>query len=163
MGDDTIHELSALRIDADATHALRGSVLRPDRPAAEVVFDADDAPSTRHFGVFTSTDRAPISIGSIYHEDRGAALVPAEGDPHAGRSWRLRGMATAESFRRQGAGALVLAMCESHAALERGTLVWCNARIEAVTFYESAGWAIVSDEFDIPTVGPHVVMQRELH
>ncbi len=42
----------------------------------------------------------------------------------------------------------------------RSVLVWCNARVVAVPFYAKQGWEIVSEVFDIPTVGPHRAMLR---
>jgi hypothetical protein len=42
------------------------------------------------------------------------------------------------------------------------SLLWCNARTGALSFYEQFGWSISSDEFDIPTVGPHRRMLRTL-
>jgi len=41
-------------------------------------------------------------------------------------------------------------------------LLWCNARVPAVGFYESLGWRVVSERFEIPTAGPHVKMVRRL-
>lgn len=44
---------------------------------------------------------------------------------------------------------------------EYSTLLWCNARVVAIPFYIADGWKIVSDVFEIQTVGPHVIMTRE--
>jgi GNAT superfamily N-acetyltransferase len=71
-------------------------------------------------------------------------------------------LATAPSLRRQGAGAAALAACEQHAREHGGTLLWCNARVEAIAFYEANGWTVLGEEFDIPTVGPHFVMEKPI-
>ena len=44
----------------------------------------------------------------------------------------------------------------------RAGLLWCNARLPAVGFYQKLGWAAVSDVFEIPTAGPHVKMTKRL-
>ena len=78
-------------------------------------------------------------------------------------AYRLRGMAVDPAFHRRGIGRLLLQLLESR-VLESGytTLLWCNARTPAVPFYKSMGWKVVSEEFDIPTAGPHFVMIKEL-
>ncbi|MDQ6607642.1 MAG: GNAT family N-acetyltransferase, partial [Actinomycetota bacterium] len=77
-------------------------------------------------------------------------------------AWRVRGMATAADARGQGAGTAVLDELVRHAS-ERGALrVWCNARTPARSLYERAGFRPVSDEFQLPEIGPHFVMERLL-
>jgi hypothetical protein len=41
-------------------------------------------------------------------------------------------------------------------------LLWCNARLPAVGFYEKQGWITISDTFEIPTAGPHRKMKKEI-
>ena len=49
--------------------------------------------------------------------------------------------------------------CSSKAPQRDGARrFWCNARVAAVPFYARMGWRVVSDLFDVPTVGPHRVM-----
>jgi len=38
--------------------------------------------------------------------------------------------------------------------------VWCNARTPALSLYQRAGLAVVSEEFELPRIGPHFVMER---
>lgn len=90
-------------------------------------------------------------MASVYREDR-------PGGPAGG--WRLRGMATAADVRGTGFGAALLAACIEHVAASGGGELWCNARQVAIGFYRRAGFEVVSDEFDIPRIGPHVVMAR---
>jgi predicted GNAT family N-acyltransferase len=40
--------------------------------------------------------------------------------------------------------------------------VWCNARVRARSLYERAGFTVVSEEFDVPEIGPHLVMECRL-
>lgn len=160
---DPEHTLQVRRIGASETRPLRSSVLRPGRPEREVEFPGDDEPTTFHAGALL--DDELVAVGSLYLEARpadapGDAARPADHD--TGTAWRLRGMATDPAVRRRGAGAAVLAACEEHARAHGATLLWCNARIEAIDFYEANGWRVLGEEFDIPTVGPHFVMEKPL-
>ena len=83
-------------------------------------------------------------------------IHPAAFDGVAG--WQLRGMATVPTVRGQGHGAALVRRVEDVVRGWGGWLLWCNARVAAVAFYERLGWEVVGDEFDIPTVGaafPH--------
>ena len=42
-------------------------------------------------------------------------------------------------------------------------LFWCNARVPALAFYQRQGWQIMSEQFDIPTAGPHRKMTKRLY
>ena len=92
-----------------------------------------------------------MGIVSLYREARPGG--PADG-------WRIRGMATEPDVRGAGYGAALVAACVEHAAAAGGGELWCNARMGAVGFYRRMGFDAVSDEFDIPDIGPHMVMVR---
>ncbi len=138
------------RISADEARALRHTVLRPRQAFEETLYPGDDRPDTVHLGAFGDGDRL-VGIASLYREDRA-------GGPPGG--WRLRGMATDAGVRGAGFGAAVLAACIDHVAAEGGAEVWCNARMPAVGFYRRAGFEVVSEEFEVEGIGPHVVMVR---
>ena len=124
---------------------LRHAVLRPGLPLADAWFDGDDAPDTIHAGAF----RAGANV----------ACVSLMARPWRDAGWQLRGMATHPDVRGQRLGARLLRFVEDEL---RGALLWCNARVESAGFYAHHGWTVESDEFDIPGVGPHVVMRREV-
>jgi GNAT superfamily N-acetyltransferase len=132
---------------------IRWLVLRPGFPRETAIFDGDDLPDTRHLGAFIS-DRL-VGIVSLY-------IAPCPDRPGFDCTWQLRGMATLPDFRGLGVGKALLAACESAARVAGCSLLWCNARTGALSFYEQFGWSISSDEFDIPTVGPHRRMLRTL-
>ena len=69
-------------------------------------------------------------------------------------------MATEADVRGAGFGAALVAACVEHVAASGGGELWCNARMGAVGFYRRMGFDVVSDEFEIPGIGPHVVMVR---
>jgi GNAT superfamily N-acetyltransferase len=132
--------------------ALRHRELRPGFPASAAHFEHDEAATTRHLGAF--------------HPDSGEVLGCASfvASPWEGRAaFRLRGMATRADWLRRGIGTRVLRLGETILRTETdATVLWCHARLVAVPFYVRLGWEIVSEVFDIPTVGPHHRMVRTL-
>jgi predicted GNAT family N-acyltransferase len=132
------------QVAGDDIRPLRHRVLRPGQTFEETVYPGDDLPDTVHLGAFDG-DRL-VGIASLYREGR-------DGD-----GWRLRGMATDATVRGGGYGAALLGACISHVAASGGGELWCNARMAAVGFYRRVGFEVVSDEFEVEGIGPHVVM-----
>jgi predicted GNAT family N-acyltransferase len=137
------------RVPAAVILPLRHAELRAGLPRASADFDGDADATTWHFGASLA-----VAPGEIV----GCAsfmLQPHRSEP----AYQLRGMATRRDLVRGGIGTALL----RHAIAELANatsvrLFWCNARIAATGFYERLGWRIVSDVFDVPTVGPHYVM-----
>lgn len=153
------------RIPAHRTWELRQRVLRPHQRIEEMNYFGDHDADTAHFGAFIKTADIEdlLSIGSIY-------LAPLKG-PHAtlpddGRTWQLRGMATAPGRSGSGLGAGVLKAAIAHArsnpAGKGGVTLWCNARQGALGFYEKFGFISVSETFELAGIGPHKVMTLKL-
>lgn len=117
-------------------------MLRPHQTEAEL---AAHEP-TEVFAVGAFCGRRLIAVG----------LIGREGGPGA---WRVRGMATEPAMRGRGAGTLVLGALVEHAIKHGARRVWCNARTRAVSLYERAGFRKVSEEFELPEIGPHFVME----
>jgi len=129
---------------------LRHKVLRAGLPREEGIFPADDLPTTLHAGAFVG--------------DRNVGCATMMREAYHGRpAYRLRGMAVDPDFHRRGIGKQLLDLLEARVLETKHTnFLWCNARTPAVPFYKSMGWRIVSDEFEIPTAGPHFVMIKEM-
>ena len=133
------------QIPIAATRPLRHEILRPHQTLAEL---AEHEPADAFaVGVFAGGEL--ISVG----------FAAPDGNPG---SWRVRGMATAPAARGRGAGTAVLDALVTHARERGATRVWCNARTPALSLYERAGFAVASDEFELPQIGPHFVMERNL-
>lgn len=133
---------------------LRHVVLRDGLPRSEAIFAGDDAPTARHYGAFIG-DRT-VCCATLH-------LNEWEGEP----AWQLRGMATDAIVRGRGVGHALMAFLERDVLDDapptgQVRLMWCNARVPALRFYESLGWQICSEEFFIPTAGPHRRMTRRL-
>ena len=41
-------------------------------------------------------------------------------------------------------------------------LIWCNARLVAVSFYHAVGMKEIGDLFDISDIGPHYYMYKRI-
>jgi ribosomal protein S18 acetylase RimI-like enzyme len=130
-------------VTLEQTRPLRQAVLRPFMSVEGLA--AHEPPRAFAVGAFQGTDL--IAVG----------LVGPEGGPG---DWRVRGMATAPHARDQGAGAAVLDALLRHAVAGGAQRVWCNARTPARSLYERAGFDLISEEFEIPGIGPHVVMEH---
>jgi ribosomal protein S18 acetylase RimI-like enzyme len=72
-------------------------------------------------------------------------------------------MATDASARGSGAGRALVTDGLARVAARGGDLVWCDARMAAVGFYERVGFAVVTEEFDKPEGGRHRGMVIALH
>ncbi len=124
--------------------ALRHAILRPGLPQDVARFVGDDAADTRHFGAFVDD----LNVGCL-----SLMQAPWQGRP----ALQLRGMAVASAWQGRGLGGRLLAFALAECA---SPLVWCNARLGAVEFYERHGFLSVGDVFDIPGVGPHKKLLR---
>lgn len=145
--------LTARFIEASETRGLRHKVLWQHLPSSEVcTIDIDTDCDAFHVGVFY--DDTLISIGSFFR-------VASPRLSHDSQ-YRLRAMATDSSFRRMHAGAELIAFgCQE--LIKRGVdVLWCDARLLAVPFYESIGFSKFDDVYEVPKIGPHHFMWKEL-
>jgi len=153
------------KISAERTLPLRQEVLRPGRPPAESVFTGDANPEAGHFAVLEQEQEQEqgaaiiVAVGTIYREPSGSSH--ADERMRGPGAWRLRGMATADTFRGRGCGAKVLEACLEHARRAGADNVWCNARTGAAQFYLRHGFQTMSDVFEMPGIGPHYLMKRD--
>jgi len=141
------------RIPAAETRGLRRAVLRPHQPPEAVIYPGDDDPDTLHLGLYV--EGRQLGVASLYREPPPFALKVTT-------AWRLRGMAVEQVRQGMGLGAALLRACMEHAASQRGTQVWCNARATAAGFYKSLGFVSRGEPFDLPGIGPHHLMYRDL-
>jgi len=68
-----------------------------------------------------------------------------------------------EQFRHQGLSSALLKMGFPIIKQNLCNLVWCNARENAIGYYKKVGFEEVGDNFDIPDVGVHKLMVRNLY
>ena len=139
-------------ISADETHSLRHRVLRPHQSPEACLYPLDQESSSGHYGV--CSDGKIVAIGSIFLEPRDGSDNP--------KAWRIRGMATDPAHQGSGFGGKVLEALVEHARERGGQEVWCNGRTTVEGFYGRFGFEAEGEIFDLPGLGPHLVMVRRL-
>ncbi|RMB56100.1 GNAT family N-acetyltransferase [Dokdonia sinensis] len=147
--ENSLYDLK--NITAEDTWPVRHPVLRAGRPLEDVYMEADEKESTFHLG--------------IYFKDQivGVASFMKDHNPiFKGVQSRLRGMAVLPEYRKRGLAAMLLKRGEEILRSKGQDVLWFNARIAAVNFYKEQGYTTFGSEFDIPKVGPHYVMKKQL-
>lgn len=140
------------QINYKETYPIRQVVLRPNRALETCFFDGDELESTIHFGLFLEENLAGIislfkNKNSLFQQKN---------------QYQIRGMAVLSKYQKFGFGKELVEHSEKFLAEKNTTLIWFNAREVAVKFYEKSGYKITGGAFDIPDVGAHYVMWKEL-
>jgi GNAT superfamily N-acetyltransferase len=138
-----------VRVIVEEIIDLRHAVLRAGLPRETARFSGDGDPQAVHVA---AKDGAKVV---------GCATVLVNGWDGE-RACQLRGMAVDPVYQRQGVGMQLLVEVDRIAAEKGAGLLWANVRKTATAFYQKCGWVIVSEEFEIPTAGPHFKMTRRL-
>ena len=131
---------------------LRLKVLKRKEWDYEYQYSGDDEPTTFHLGVFI--DERLATIASFF--------ANTNKQVNARNPIQLRGMATLSDYQGRGLGRLMIQAAIHESKKRNHDILWCNAREEAVKFYEKLGFNISGEKFDIPRVGPHYVMWRSI-
>lgn len=139
-------------ITPEQAHSLRHVVLRAHQPREAAILAEDQLATAGHYGIYMA--ETLIATASVY-----PSIPPGNCD---GPAWRIRMMAVDPAHRRQGLGHLVMNACEEHAQRHGATMIWCNARVHALPFYEAAGYKTLSEPFDIPGIGLHYRLLKKL-
>jgi ribosomal protein S18 acetylase RimI-like enzyme len=134
----------------EETYEIRKKILRKnmDLPAQ---FHGDFEKESFHLGLFE--DNKLVSISSF---------VRANNDNFEGIQYQLRGMATLEEFQGNGYGKALVLEAEKILKEKKIAILWCNARVSAAHFYYKQGFKSIGQEFDIPQIGGHYVMFKNL-
>lgn len=139
-------------ISSEDTVPLRSKILRPGQDIKNCIYPNDGDKDAFHLGAFIETKQ--IAIVSFYKENHPDLTGKIQ--------YRFRGMATLNEYRKKGYASSLLRFAFQKIKLMNGDQVWCNARINAITLYENMGMKVSSEEFDIPGIGPHLVMKIDL-
>ncbi|MBK26885.1 MAG: GNAT family N-acetyltransferase [Halobacteriovorax sp.] len=140
------------QINASDTHEIRHKMLRKGFPIEDCIFKGDDDDQSFHLGAFE--EGKLVSVASFYFDKNDTFEEPNQ--------YRLRGMATLPEHQHKGLSSELLKMAFPIIKQNFCSLLWCNARSEAVGFYQKVGFEKIGEEFEIPTVGPHFLMFKKL-
>lgn len=139
-------------IPVEDTYVIRRQVLWPDDPPETIHRPGDTAVGTLHVGGFGEGQL--VSIATVTRD-----APPETQHPTV---WRLRAVATLPEFQGRGIGKAVISYCIEYAIQQGGTLLWCNARPDAVGFYERLGFQVEGDLHTGLGHGPRYFMWRLL-
>jgi ribosomal protein S18 acetylase RimI-like enzyme len=140
------------QITSQETIIVRHPVLREGKPIDSCKFDSDDLASTFHLGAFYKNQLTGVI--TVLSNNLSAINLP--------NHYQIRGMAVLQEFQKKGIGEALVNYAENEIKKLKGNLIWMNARIVAVGFYEKLGYIIKGREFDVPQVGPHFIMIKYL-
>lgn len=127
---------------------VRNDVLRDGRlKPEECIFPTDNIEGAFHLGYYANNELACI-----------ASFHPQSYGEFQGAGYQLRGMATIAKYQGKGYGNQLVNFAIVYLRGLKANYVWCNARKAAVRFYMNLGFEIVSEEFEVPGIGPHYVM-----
>ena len=76
--------------------------------------------------------------------------------------YRLRAMATDPEVRGYGLGAKIIENALDELKNMGVKLLWCDARIIATGFYEKQNFKVKGQVYQVPKIGPHKLMYKEL-
>jgi GNAT superfamily N-acetyltransferase len=135
-------------IPVEAVLAIRNEVLRNNKLTLdECRWDSDKLEKAFHLGYYKGDELACI-----------ASFHPQFYGDFTGIGYQLRGMATIEKYRGKGIGNQLLNFALTYLRGQKVNYLWCNARKKALRFYKDLGFEVISDEFEVPVIGPHYVL-----
>ena len=138
-------------ITAEEVLPLRSLVLRAGKPESTCVFPGDEAETSFHLGF--EKDRQIVCVASFHRQSH---------PDFQGLGYQLRGMATHPEWQGKGIGNQLVNFAIVYLRGQKANYIWCNARKKAFSFYQALGFEFISEEFDIPGIGPHKAMYLKI-
>ena len=138
-------------ISSEDTLALRSPILRNGADPKLCIFDGDNDEFSFHLGYFIGDEL--VCVASFHKQGR---------DAFSGLGYQLRGMATQLSYQGRGIGNQLVNFAIVYLRGQKANYLWCNARKAAFRFYSGLGFEFISEEFDIPNIGPHKAMYLKI-
>ncbi len=152
MTTNSVNKLALRFIPAEETYIVRHPVLRPGRPLSSCVFDGDTHETTLHVGGYLNNEL--VAVGSFFKNDHA--------EHNLQNAIQLRGMAVLEAHHKKGFGRQILEYAETYFKNKNKNIIWMNARVSALKFYSKLEYNTIGTVFDIPLVGEHYVLFKNL-
>jgi predicted GNAT family N-acyltransferase len=140
------------KVGAEKIRPLRHSELRKGQDFSTTSYLKDYEEGTFHMACIA--DDQIVTCATFYAQT--SMKVKSN------NAYRLRGMATDSQFQRKGYARNLMLASFKELKKRDCDMVWCNARLVAVNFYESLGFKITGDLFNIEAIGPHYYMYKEI-
>jgi predicted GNAT family N-acyltransferase len=139
-------------IPFELTLGLRSKVLRNNLPLKDCIFPTDQIEGAFHLAYYLEEEIATV-----------ASFFPKNYNNRAELGYQLRGMASDPQFSGKGYGKSLVQFAIEYIKNTNAQYIWCNARSNAVSFYEKLGFEKVSNEFEVAGIGPHYEMILNLY
>lgn len=152
MIKNSVNTLVTKLISSEETYPVRHKVLRKGRPVESCALPGDELPSTFHLGGYL--DGKLVAVASFFIENNVEYQFYNAG--------QLRGMAVLESYHGKGFGQQLLTFGELLLQQQNISIIWMNARIKALGFYSKLNYQTIGTVFDVPLVGEHYVMFKNI-
>ncbi|HZX58966.1 MAG TPA: GNAT family N-acetyltransferase [Mucilaginibacter sp.] len=139
-------------IPVEDTLAIRNNILRGGKLTLDQCrFPGDEAEGTFHLGYFDNEKLVCIATFHLQNHKK-----------YPGKGYQLRGMATLDDYRGRGIGNQLVNFAIVYLRGQKVNYVWCNARKAALKFYIDLGFEVISDEFEVPVIGPHRILYLKI-
>lgn len=137
-------------IKTQETYEIRLAILRNeiDLPYK---FKEDFDKDTFHLGAYYKNELVGV-----------ATFIKNETDGFKEKQYQLRGMATVLKVRGKGFGKEIIIEAKEFLRQKKTLILWCNARKEAISFYEKLSFNKIGAEFNVDKVGPHFKMYTKI-
>ncbi len=105
-------------------------------------------------------DKDSIHLGAYIDEKLVSivTLINRRKELLKGEQYQLRGMGTLSEYSGKGYGKLLVRQSEEYLISIGIQTIWCNARTEAIGFYQSLNYNIIGESFNVPKIGIHYLM-----
>lgn len=153
MTSEKNKKISIKQIPTKDTYIIRQPVLRKNQPISACVFPFDDVDSSFHLGLFVDH----TLVGVVTYIKQETPLLK-----NNGIYYQLRGMAILESYQGCGYGKALIDFGEKQLKNNNINYIWCNARATATAFYKKNGFKVIGKPFDIPNIGAHFTMYKQI-
>ncbi len=144
--------INVRKINYKETYSIRQKVLRQGKPIESCHFEGDNEVSTFHLGLFYYGEL----IGITTLMKRSSKNIKNE------NQYQLRGMAILQKFQGKRFGELLLENAIEELKQREISVLWCNARINAVNFYSRFKFKKNSKSFNIENIGLHFQMEKQI-
>lgn len=144
--------LEVKEITAKHSYPIRHKVLWQHKSVDDCGIDIDEQEGAFHLGAFYQGEL--VCIGSFFKQKHSQFSIQNQ--------YRLRAMATLPKAQKNGAAKALLEFAFKKLQEEEQGMLWCDARIIAVGFYEKLGFVKSGKKYEIPIIGNHYLMYKKL-
>lgn len=145
--------ISINKILFEETYSIRGAVLRKGKPLKSCFFVGDEHITTNHYGIHNQNKL--FGVISTFESSNSQLDFKNQ--------IQIRGMAILEEYQNKGFGKKLLEFTEKEIEKSRYSLIWFNARENAIGFYEKLGYETFGYSFEIEDIGTHYIMFKQLN